>query len=70
MSIRWRANGALICAAMSKEEEGDTYIDDRLHYQLTAVSKTIIADLNHEHNGVWHWLHNDSGDFLRAVKEV
>lgn len=70
MSIRWRENGDLICAAMSSEQEGDTYINDRLHYQLTVISKAVIADINHENNGLWHWVHTDSGEFLRASKEV
>ena len=70
MSIRWRQDGTLICAAMSDEEDGDTYIDDRLHYQLSAISKTILADVDHEQNGLWHWIHtNDGGNFLRAKKE-
>lgn len=47
MSIRWRIDGRLVCAAMNKAEEDDTYIDDRLHHQLSAESKAIIADVNH-----------------------
>lgn len=66
MSIRWRVNGDLICAAMSEPEEGDTYIDDRLHYELSVESRAIIADVNHETNGLWHWTHKA---FLRATPE-
>jgi hypothetical protein len=66
MSIRWRKNGELVCAAMSNPEDGDTYIDDRLHYQLSVVSRAIIADINHEVNGLWYWVHNG---FLRAMIE-
>lgn len=66
MAIRWRLDGRLICAAMSKSEEGDCYIDDRLHHQLSAVSKAILADVNHETNGLWHWVHGLS---LRASLE-
>jgi hypothetical protein len=65
MSIRWRVDGKLICAAMSDPEEGDTYIDDRLHYQLSVISRVIMADVDHETNGLWHWIHNDL--LLRAV---
>jgi len=65
MSIRWRINGELICAAMSDPEDGDTYIDDRLHYQLSVISRAIIADIDHETNGLWHWVH---GKFLRAIR--
>lgn len=67
MAIRWRANGYLICAAVSDPEKDDTYIDDRLHYQLSVVARVIIADVNHENNGLWHWVH---GDRLRALPEI
>lgn len=68
MAIRWRKDGRLLCAAMFNEEDGDSYIDDNLHYQLSVISRCIIADINHEENGVWHWIHNDN--FLRAKIEV
>lgn len=67
MSIRWRKNGLLVCAAMSEHEEGDTYIDDRLHYQLSVISRSIMADVDHENNGLWWWVHDDI--FLRATPE-
>lgn len=57
----------MICAAMSEAEEGDTYIDDRLHYQLSVVSKAIIADIDHEINGLWYWVHGKN--FLRTKLE-
>ena len=56
MSIRWRKNGSLICASRSLPEDGDTYIGDRLHYQLSIVSKAIVADTDHKTNGLWHWV--------------
>lgn len=68
MSIRWRLNGDMICAAMSEAEDDDTYIDDKLHYQLSVVSRAIIADVDHESNGLWHWVHGKS--FLRAKAEA
>ncbi len=64
MAIRWRINGQLVCAAMSKPEKGDTYIDDRLHYQLSVISRAIMADVDHEINGLWYWIHNNT--LLRA----
>ena len=67
MAIRWRKTGELICAAMSEPKDGDTYIDDRLHYQLSVISRAIIADINHEKNGLWHWIHGDG--FLRGGYE-
>lgn len=68
MSIRWRKDGRLLCAAMTEPEEGDCYIDDRLHYQLSVISKAIIADVEHETNALWHWVHTDDGGFIRATK--
>lgn len=75
MSIRWRLNGDLVCAAVTEAEKDDTYIDDRLHHQLHSVSGAIIADVNHEENGLWHWVHseNKEGEIytgLRAVNEL
>ncbi len=55
MSIRWRKNGDLVCAAMSEEQDGDTYIDDGLHYRLSVEYGVIVADKNHKDNGFWHW---------------
>ena len=55
MSIRWRKSGKLLCAAKCKERAGDTYIDDRLHYQLAVILKAIIPDKDEEKNGLWHW---------------
>ena len=68
MSMRWRLNGDLVCAAMHAAEEEDTYIDDRLHYQLSVISRTILADIEHEKNGLWHWIH-DEKTILRARNE-
>lgn len=68
MSMRWRLDGQLVCAAMTEPEPDDTYIDDRLHHQLTAVSKAVIADPDHEHNALWHWVHDeDPGRWLRGA---
>ncbi len=59
MAIRWRKDGTLMCAAMSSPEDGDCYIDDHLHYQLSVISRAIIADIDHEENGLWYWVHDD-----------
>jgi len=56
MSIRWRKDGKLLCAAKHDEKEGDTYIDDRLQYQLSIECKVIVPDANESLNGVHHWL--------------
>lgn len=55
MPIRWRKDGRLICSAMSEPEEGDTYIDGRLSYELTVNLKVIVADRDHKTNGLWYW---------------
>lgn len=68
MAIRWRLDGRLICAAMSDPEEDDCYIDDRLHYQLSVISRAIIADIDHEENGLWYWVHDEHAR-LRGKKE-
>ncbi len=71
MSMRWRTSGDLVCAAMRPEEPGDTYIDDRLHYQLTVISRAVIADVDHETNALWHWVHTDGpSPLLRAKFEA
>ena len=74
MSIRWRQDGRLLCAAKSAPKPGDTYIDDRLHYQLSVISRAIIADAEHETNALWHWVHSDehhaNSGFLRARPET
>ena len=68
MAIRWRKDGKLMCAAMSSPEDDDSYIDDRLHYQLSVISRAIVADIDHEENGLWHWVHggHDGHDWLRG----
>jgi len=58
----------MVCAAMSEAEPEDSYIDDRLHYQLSVISRAIIADVSHKSNGIWHWVHGEH-EFLRAIKE-
>lgn len=57
MSIRWRKTGELLCAAKSEAMEGDTYIDDRLQYELAVIQKVIIPDKNEAENGLHYWLH-------------
>lgn len=68
MAIRWRKNGTLLCAAQSEAEGDDTYINDRLHYQLTVISRALLPDPAHEVNARYHWVHGT--DFLRGVPEI
>ena len=55
MSLRWRKNGKLVCGAKSKEIKGDTYIGDRLHYQLAVIEKVVIPNKNEKKTGLWKW---------------
>lgn len=60
MAIRVRTDGTMVCAAMSEEEDGDTYIDDAVQEYLGAArgdasANVIIADDDHDANGLWHW---------------
>ena len=55
MSLRWRKSGNLYCAAKTEEKEGDTYIDDRLHYQLSVILKVIEPTMEEAETGLWKW---------------
>lgn len=57
MAIRLRKTGELVCAAKSLEMEGDTYINDTLHYELAQIQKVLVPNRNESENGLWHWLH-------------
>lgn len=58
MALRWRhPSGEIYCAAKTGPEENDTYIDDRLHYELSTIQKTIVPSLDEETTGRWFWLH-------------
>ncbi len=59
MSLRWRKTGEMVCAAKSRSRNGDTYINDRLHYELSQHQKCLVADKNEEKNGLWYWLHGE-----------
>lgn len=74
MALRWRKNGDLVCAAITEPEEDDCYIGDRLSYQLSVISRCIMADVNHEQNALWHWVFKEDGNgdvlpYLRAKEE-
>ena len=62
MAIRVRLSGEIVCAAKTKEELGDLYIDDDIHEYLTGASGHIpldkaplFANIDHENNHLWHW---------------
>ena len=57
MAIRVRKDGTMWCAAHSEPMEGDTYIDDGLHYHLS-VERGVIVALpmpEHENHCQWWW---------------
>lgn len=43
MSLRIRANGEIVCAAMHPEHPGDVYIDDETHYRIGVVCRALEA---------------------------
>ncbi|KKM93412.1 hypothetical protein LCGC14_1208690 [marine sediment metagenome] len=56
MSLRWRRNGDLLCGAKTLPDEGDTYIDDRLHYKLSVELKVVIPNEDEWRTGIWRWI--------------
>ncbi len=81
MSLRWRKTGELVCGAKSESMKDDTYIDDRLHYELSVIQKVVVPDISEEENGLWHWLHGECSisehpkdcrrsPFTRVIKQI
>ena len=65
MALHWRKDGRLLCAAKAEPEEGDCYIDDRLHYQLSEMCAAIVPDKAECKTGLWHWIKRDPVKTLR-----
>lgn len=58
MAVRIRKNGRIFCAALNEALEGDCYIDDGLHYELSVERKILITtenDYHMKHGGEWWW---------------
>jgi len=55
MSLRIRKTGEILCAAHTLPEEGDTYLDDNIHYHLSVLTEAIIASSNHKEDNLWFW---------------
>ena len=69
MSLRWRKNGQLICGAKSEPEEGDTYINDGLHYQLSVMCGAIKPHDDEAETGLWDFVEmsdGERGEYLRS----
>jgi len=45
---------------MHPKEPGDTYIDDGMHYQLSAENKVLVTEEHeqHQYRGEWWWAGN------------
>lgn len=58
MAVRVRTNGRVLCAAMHPEEAGDIYLDDGIHYILSAELKVLVTEPHEMHKlrGEWWWL--------------
>jgi len=55
MSLRIRKTGEILCAAHTDPEEGDTYLDDDIHYHLSVLTEAIVASPNHKEDNLWFW---------------
>jgi len=55
MAVRIRRAGRIFCAAHTKAEPGDCYIDDPLHYHLSVERGVLVTDDKHFEHGQWWW---------------
>jgi len=55
MALRIRKNGDILCAAHTEPKQGDTYINDDIHYYLAVMTEAIRASNNHEQDNLWFW---------------
>ena len=60
MALRIRKNGQIVCAALHKEENGDTYIPDGLSEIMTGCTgkeAVLVTDPEPKHSthGIWWW---------------
>lgn len=55
MAIRIRKTGDLFCATHTEPEEGDTYLDDGIHYYLSQLTGAIRPSKTHNVDNLWFW---------------
>ena len=58
MALRIRKDGKVLCAALNGPEDGDTYLHDGIHYNLSVVEKVLVTTENEHHmknGGQWWW---------------
>lgn len=60
MALRIRKDGRILCAALHEEADGDTYVDDGLHYEMSVIHKVIVTEPMERHrvHGQWWWMGN------------
>lgn len=59
MAVRIRDDGRVLCAAMHPAVEGDTYLDDGVHYRLSVVDKVLVTEPMHLPDGGGHASHGE-----------
>jgi hypothetical protein len=71
VSLRIRADGVIVCAAMHPELPGDTYLHDGISYRLTVDHRVIVTEPwecpgrgrgGHKVHGLWWWLGEEPAD--------
>lgn len=63
MALRIREDGTILCAAMHRAQDGDTYLHDGISYRLTVELRTIVTEPwhsdegrgGHSNHGEWWW---------------
>lgn len=64
MAVRVRRpSGEVVCAAMHPAEEGDCYLDDGLHYLLSAELGVLVTEDMHLPEGVGRGGHAAHGEW-------
>lgn len=74
MALRIRKDGRILCAALHKAKESDTYIPDNISEQLSGCcgEKPIIvtdSEPKHSMHGEWWWAGNRP-DLLKEDKTI
>ena len=55
MSLRIRETGEILCAAHTDPMDGDTYLDDKIHYYLSQLTGAIRPSKTHSTDNLWFW---------------
>lgn len=68
MAIRIREDGTMLCAAHTEPLNGDTYINDEIHYYLSTLTEAIRPSKDHNVDNLWFW--NIKEDSLEHYAEI